>query len=441
MIPMQRVTLPHLRLGSAAILGLFPIAALASPSTLSAQGDVDQDGFVVCLGEDTLAVERYSRTATRLQSEIVLRAPVARRVMYSAAIEPGGTLRSFTLEMEPLSPGPTKGLPSRSTVRFDADTADVSLTLNDTTRWIRMAARPGSMPLAAFSHALVEQAILHAALAGGDSVAFDWVGVGATKAYPAYVKRAANGRVAVGLFQAPAVVQVDAEGRILALDGRETSVKVEVTRVKAPDLEHFARAFVAAESARGPVGQLSPRDTASALVGSGRVTVDYGRPWKRGRVIFGGVVPWGRVWRTGANQATELVDRPAAYRGGPDHSRRALHSLDHPPPQRRDPDRQSAERAVGHRLRADHSIWADSPCSGTGRGTPAEQFTIDVVPRSWRGRASLPLGHSWVRASLHHGHANDALRSRITPQMSSPARCSAATSSPSFRGWRGWTPR
>lgn len=30
-----------------------------------------------------------------------------------------------------------------------------------------------------------------------------------------------------------------------------------------------------------------------------RIAIDYGRPAKRGRVIFDGLVPWGEVWRTG----------------------------------------------------------------------------------------------------------------------------------------------
>lgn len=33
----------------------------------------------------------------------------------------------------------------------------------------------------------------------------------------------------------------------------------------------------------------------------------YGQPQKRGRVIFGSLVPFGQVWRTGANEATELT--------------------------------------------------------------------------------------------------------------------------------------
>ena len=52
---------------------------------------------------------------------------------------------------------------------------------------------------------------------------------------------------------------------------------------------------------------LSPRDTARISVDGRRVYVDYGRPYMRGRRIMGGLVPFGRVWRTGANAATTLV--------------------------------------------------------------------------------------------------------------------------------------
>ncbi|HEX8903409.1 MAG TPA: DUF2911 domain-containing protein [Longimicrobiaceae bacterium] len=53
---------------------------------------------------------------------------------------------------------------------------------------------------------------------------------------------------------------------------------------------------------------LSPRDTVRFEVAPGqRIYVDYGRPFMRGRRIMGGLVPYGRVWRTGANAATTLV--------------------------------------------------------------------------------------------------------------------------------------
>lgn len=37
------------------------------------------------------------------------------------------------------------------------------------------------------------------------------------------------------------------------------------------------------------------------------VKVLYGRPQKKGRNIFGSLVPYGKVWRTGANEATEIT--------------------------------------------------------------------------------------------------------------------------------------
>ena len=37
------------------------------------------------------------------------------------------------------------------------------------------------------------------------------------------------------------------------------------------------------------------------------IKVTYGRPHKRGRIIFGELLPYGEVWRTGANEATEIT--------------------------------------------------------------------------------------------------------------------------------------
>ena len=52
---------------------------------------------------------------------------------------------------------------------------------------------------------------------------------------------------------------------------------------------------------------LSPRDSVSLTYGDGRVFIDYGRPSMRGRKIMGGLVPYNRWWRTGANEATSFT--------------------------------------------------------------------------------------------------------------------------------------
>ena len=56
----------------------------------------------------------------------------------------------------------------------------------------------------------------------------------------------------------------------------------------------------------------SPRVTAEGK----DVKVAYGQPSKRGRVIFGGLEPYGKVWRTGANEATEITFAKDATFGG-----------------------------------------------------------------------------------------------------------------------------
>jgi hypothetical protein len=52
---------------------------------------------------------------------------------------------------------------------------------------------------------------------------------------------------------------------------------------------------------------LSPRKQAEAKLGNGKtVSVDYGAPSMRGRKIIGELVPYGKIWRTGANEATKF---------------------------------------------------------------------------------------------------------------------------------------
>jgi len=57
---------------------------------------------------------------------------------------------------------------------------------------------------------------------------------------------------------------------------------------------------------RGAGDRPSPDGSLSFAVGDSPALLCYGRPSARGRAIFGGVVPWGELWRTGANEPTVL---------------------------------------------------------------------------------------------------------------------------------------
>ena len=53
--------------------------------------------------------------------------------------------------------------------------------------------------------------------------------------------------------------------------------------------------------------QSSPRASLKSRVGVTDVEIEYSRPSKKGREVFGGIVPWNEMWRTGANASTKLT--------------------------------------------------------------------------------------------------------------------------------------
>jgi hypothetical protein len=64
-------------------------------------------------------------------------------------------------------------------------------------------------------------------------------------------------------------------------------------------------ALAAVVEAQSPIPpRPSPPITVEQTVGFSKIKVSHGRPGVKGRQIFGGLVPWGEVWRTGADEAT-----------------------------------------------------------------------------------------------------------------------------------------
>lgn len=62
--------------------------------------------------------------------------------------------------------------------------------------------------------------------------------------------------------------------------------------------------FITGMNAQISTPQASPKGTVSQQIGLTDFSISYSRPSAKGRVVFGDVVPFGKTWRTGANQAT-----------------------------------------------------------------------------------------------------------------------------------------
>ncbi|SFT52680.1 Protein of unknown function [Lishizhenia tianjinensis] len=60
----------------------------------------------------------------------------------------------------------------------------------------------------------------------------------------------------------------------------------------------------------------SARKTESSTFGLGKIEVNYGSPKKKGRKLFGELVPYGKIWRVGADNATSIEMNTSFYVGG-----------------------------------------------------------------------------------------------------------------------------
>jgi hypothetical protein len=274
---------------------LMFIAALAQES----------GAFVVRLGTDTLSLEQYTRTATQLRGEYVIRAPRSVHRIYTADLNPDGSIRRFELITHNIDggPGPAE---TKGTVEFLGDSAIAINPRGDSIVTTRVAVPKGTVPYTLHIYGLMEQIGRLARAAGRDSVAISAL-TSASATSGGYVRRRGGDTLVFAFTQGqfagvgPFTFRLDRQGRLVWFTGRGSTLQVDVERVASVPMATAGPMF-----ANRPLGQLSPRDTARATIGGASVWVDYSRPMKRGRDIFGALEPWNKVWRTGANAATQI---------------------------------------------------------------------------------------------------------------------------------------
>jgi DUF2911 family protein len=298
----------------------FALGASIGIAGCAQQGPAERYGFVALLGNDTVSLESVTRTGNTLTSDEVDRFPLVEERHTEVTLAPNGGVQHLVMDIT--TPSAPEEIRNRHVVA-DVTSDSVIMTKRDTAdkRWAfathgatvvahvpqmyslyelyfaaarkRFAASPSNpgdtVPLRQFyidrqfdrfplGHATLRR--LH-----GDTeqVWHDWLaGIGAAT--------------------------VDSAGRLQHYSGAGTTYKVEVTRLSAPlNVAPVAAQFAALETKNGAARELSMRDVVHDSIGPAEVTVDYGRSLARGRQLLGGVVPYGEVWRTGANAATQFT--------------------------------------------------------------------------------------------------------------------------------------
>ena len=311
------------------------VAVLATVSC--ARESSETWGFVATLGNDTTSVERLVREPTgvygfgllltrrgdRIVSEAVGRSPLVVRRRWEATLALDGSLRRWTMDTH-IANAPA----GEADLHHEVELGNGAIRLvrqtgRDTTDRTFVNAYVRTVPWNAFLYGTFEL-LFQAARGLSDSTRigqYFFEGWSEGNLGFARVRHLEDGRVAItstGLSGA-GVARIDEQGRMLAYSGEGTTYKQEVRRItEVPDIDAIFERFAANERAQGVSRALSARDTMRATIGAATLVVDYSRPLARGRTLLGGLVPYGRVWRTGANAATHLtISSPLRLAGVP----------------------------------------------------------------------------------------------------------------------------
>jgi len=296
---------------------LSAVVSLFSCSTLPAK----RYGFLTMLGHDTISVESITRHGNTLTSDEVDRFPRVQIRHTVVNLNDDGSIRHLVMDIH--TPSEPPGQRDRKVV---ADVANnkVHLSKTDSTGTVNRDFPTGGSIVVAHVPQMYSLYELYFAAALKQAAASKLAAGSPVQMRQFYIDREFDrfplGRATVTPLDRSKVeithdwlsgtgeAMMDSGYNMLGYSGARTTYKVQVTRLATtPDVKGTADRFEQKETGGGNVKSLSVRDTTRAQIGNAVFTIDYGRPLLRGRTLLGDVIPYDRVWRTGANAATQFT--------------------------------------------------------------------------------------------------------------------------------------
>jgi hypothetical protein len=289
-----------------AVTRAVAVLALVAPLGLNAQTRV----FILKLGSDTIGLERVVRSGNKVDGVIVRHLPANAMVKYAYVLGKDGHVESYeqgTYRADG-TPMPANAQTGAAAVglkmTFVRDTVIRDVPANGQSVIRRTAVPKGTLPAVGGSWFANELQVAAARKDGKANV----IGFGA----------AANSATSpdiriLGPDTAEIVnqgfrvgVKTDRSGRIVHGDQSLTTQKVDVTVTKDVDVVALATAWASKDVAGQAAAPTNTPDSVIAAVGNAHVRILYSRPARRGRELWGKLVPFDTTWRLGADFATQL---------------------------------------------------------------------------------------------------------------------------------------
>lgn len=263
-------------------------------------------GFITKLGNDTLAVETFSKTEQGFSAKVVLRSPSTELSSYELKQDENGGIVELTETTYSTAEGfEGEGTVSRS-IKLQGDSLYTKFVAgNGEMRSFATKNEAGVLPFIDMVHWPFELAFNEAAKTESDTVAQKMLS-GSRISNFIIANLGDDRRTVRHPSRGVMDVWVNTNGEIVKLDAAQTTRKLIVTREENIDIESIGKRFLALDKEGKSFGALSGAVEEEFMVNGAVFNVSYGSPVRRGRDLFGGIVAWGERWRTGANRATHF---------------------------------------------------------------------------------------------------------------------------------------
>ncbi len=272
-----------------------------------------EGSFVTYLGVDTLAAEQYTYSGNRLVANVMLRTPRTAYHRYVLRFDNEGMLNK--METRIYDPSVSMSRPERRSVliaRREGFKRTRYEEGEEEEEFVETTAE--ALPFLDMIHWPYDVVLDRVFTL--DETTYEQPLIVESRALPFEVRRIADDSVTIKHpYRGTMGARISLDGLIQVLDASRTTRKLRVVRTEALDVKELAEDFAEREANGTPFGPLSGRAETIATTQGGTLRINYGTPSKRGRTIFGNVVPWGEVWRTGANRATHFETSRAIQLG------------------------------------------------------------------------------------------------------------------------------
>lgn len=262
-----------------------------------------------------MSVETFSRSNNGYAGKLLIRMPATQIATFKAGLNQSGLVSMMNIEWRTPSSNPSGPKPRTYSVTIKDDT---TATVHMTGVWrgknidttYQTSVPEGAVPgfgkeppaLATFSQ------IIHQANLKNNSSSYP-VNIlipGSKRQFKTTLTHLGGDTLALRMFGYSYLATVNGKNNISWYSAQKTTVKTVTKPASNINLEQVASRFAKLDAQGRGMPIASPLDSAVATLDGAHLKIIYSRPSMRGRKIWGSLVPYDTVWRTGANAATQF---------------------------------------------------------------------------------------------------------------------------------------